>query len=155
MIVILQRVKEASVTVDDACVARCDKGFLLLLGVAEGDEEKDADLLAEKIAKLRVFEDENERMNLSVTDVGGKILVVPNFTLLASYRKGNRPDFMNSARPETAEKLFRYFCDRMDQLVPGVTRGIFGAHMHVSLVNDGPLTIPMDSQVLRAPKRAK
>ena len=155
MIVILQRVSEASVTVDDACVARCNKGFLLLLGVAEGDEEKDADLLAEKIAKLRVFEDENERMNLSVTDVGGKILVVPNFTLLASYRKGNRPDFMNSARPEAAEKLFRYFCDRMDQLVPGVTRGIFGAHMHVSLVNDGPLTIPMDSQVLRAPKRAK
>lgn len=155
MIAILQRVKEASVTVDDTCVAKCDKGFLLLLGVAEGDEEKDAELLADKIAKLRVFEDENERMNLSITDVGGKILVVPNFTLLASYRKGNRPDFMNSAKPEAAEKLFNRFCDMMNERVPGVTRGVFGAHMHVSLVNDGPLTIPMDSQVLRGPKRAK
>jgi D-tyrosyl-tRNA(Tyr) deacylase len=155
MIVILQRVSEASVTVEGECVARCDKGFLLLLGVAEGDEEKDAELLADKIAKLRVFEDEGGKMNLSVTDVGGKILVVPNFTLLAAYRKGNRPDFMNSARPEEAERLFRYFCDLMEERVPGVTRGIFGAHMHVSLLNDGPLTIPMDSAVLRAPKRAK
>lgn len=155
MIVILQRVKEASVTVGDECVANCDKGFLLLLGVAEGDEEKDAELLADKIAKLRVFEDENERMNLSVTDVGGKILVVPNFTLLASYRKGNRPDFMNSAKPEEAKRLFERFCELMEQRVPGVTHGVFGAHMHVSLVNDGPLTIPMDSQVLRGPKRAK
>lgn len=155
MIVILQRVSEASVTVDEECVARCDKGYLLLLGVAEGDEEKDAELLADKIAKLRVFEDEEGRMNLSVTDVGGKILVVPNFTLLAAYRKGNRPDFMNSAKPEEAKRLFEYFCDLMEQRVPGVTRGVFGAHMHVSILNDGPLTIPMDSAVLRAPKRAK
>ena len=155
MIAILQRVSEASVTVDDVCVAKCDKGFLLLLGVAEGDDEKDAELLADKIAKLRVFEDENERMNLSVTDVGGKILVVPNFTLLASYRKGNRPDFMNSARPDEAKALFEHFCALMEERVPGVTRGVFGAHMHVSLVNDGPLTIPVDSQVLRGPKRAK
>lgn len=154
MIAILQRIKEASVTVDDVCVAECDKGFLLLLGVADGDEEKDAQLLADKIAKLRVFEDENERMNLSITDVGGKILVVPNFTLLASYRKGNRPDFMNSAKPEEAKALFEYFCDLMEERVPGVTRGVFGAHMHVALVNDGPLTIPMDSLVLRGPKRA-
>lgn len=94
-------------------------------------------------------------MNLSVTDVGGKILVVPNFTLLAAYRKGNRPDFMNSAKPEEAKRLFEYFCDLMEQRVPGVTRGVFGAHMHVSILNDGPLTIPMDSAVLRAPKRAK
>lgn len=154
MIAILQRVNEASVTVDGICVAKCEKGFLLLLGVAEGDERKDAELLADKISKLRVFEDENERMNLSIKDVGGKILVVPNFTLLASYRKGNRPDFMNSAKPDEAKRLFEYFCDLMDERVPGVTRGIFGAHMHVSLVNDGPLTIPMDSEVLRGPKRA-
>lgn len=154
MIAILQRVKEASVTVDGICVAKCEKGFLLLLGVAEGDERKDAELLADKISKLRVFEDENERMNLSIKDVGGKILVVPNFTLLASYRKGNRPDFINSAKPDEAKRLFEYFCDLMDERVPGVTRGIFGAHMHVSLVNDGPLTIPMDSEVLRGPKRA-
>ena len=152
---VLQRVTHARVEIDGRTVGECGKGLMILLGVAEGDEEKDAELLADKIAKMRVSEDEGGKMNLSVTDVGGKILVVPNFTLLAAYRKGNRPDFMNSARPEEAERLFRYFCDFMEERVPGVTRGIFGAHMHVSLLNDGPLTIPMDSAVLRAPKRAK
>jgi len=153
MIAILQRVKEASVTVGGETVSSCGQGILVLLGVARGDTERDAQLLADKISKLRIFEDEEGKMNLSVNDIGGGILVVPNFTLLASYRRGNRPDFMNSETPEEAERLFGYFCEYITPLVPSVGRGIFGAEMLVSLTNDGPITIPMDSEVLKAPKR--
>ena len=154
MIAILQRVTEASVTIDGTVTASCGRGFMILLGVAKGDTERDAELLADKISKLRVFEDETDKMNLSVNDIGGGILVVPNFTLLASYRRGNRPDFMNSERPEEASRLFNYFCDYIGRVIPSVSRGTFGAHMHVSLVNDGPITIPMDSAVLKMPKNA-
>ena len=149
MIAILQRVSRASVSVDGVTVARCGKGFLILLGVARGDGEEDCRLLADKISKLRVFQDENGRMNLSVCDVGGSLMVVPNFTLLASYRKGNRPDFLGSAPPETAEPLFEYFTDYISGLVPDTERGIFGADMKVDLLNDGPVTIAMDSNVLK------
>ncbi len=152
MIAIVQRVLSASVTVEGETVGSCGKGFMVLLGVARGDTETDAQLLADKIAKMRIFEDAEEKMNLSLTDVGGGVLVVPNFTLLASYRRGNRPDFFNSEAPQRAEELFRYFCERMQPQVPRLERGVFGAHMEVSLVNDGPITIPMDSAVLRAPK---
>ncbi len=154
MIAVLQRVTCASVTIDSEMTASIGKGFMILLGVAKGDTETDAELLADKIAKLRVFEDENAKMNLSVTDIGGEILVVPNFTLLASYRKGNRPDFFGGERPEEAKRLFLYFCDYIAKSVPSVARGTFGADMKVALLNDGPVTIPMDSAVLRAPKRA-
>ncbi|MBQ8748090.1 MAG: D-tyrosyl-tRNA(Tyr) deacylase [Clostridia bacterium] len=153
MIAILQRVTNASVTIDGEMTASIGRGFMVLLGVAKGDTETDAELLADKVAKMRVFEDENGKMNLSVTDIGGEVLVVPNFTLLASYRRGNRPDFMNSERPEEAKRLFTYFCDYIGKTVP-TARGTFGADMKVSLLNDGPVTIPMDSAVLKAPKNA-
>ena len=153
MIAILQRVSEASVEIDGVVTGAVGKGYMILLGVAKGDTELDGELLAEKISKLRIFEDESGKMNLSVNDVAGGVLVVPNFTLLASYRRGNRPDFMGSERPEEARRLFDHFCNTMEKLVSKVARGTFGAHMHVSLLNDGPITIPMDSAVLRQPKK--
>ncbi len=149
MIAILQRISSGSVKVDGEIVASCEKGFLVLLGVAYGDEETDARLLADKIVKMRVFTDENDKMNLSVNDIGGGIMIVPNFTLLASYKKGNRPDFMNSAAPAKAKELFEYFVEYIKKYNENVTTGRFGAHMEVSIVNDGPVTIPMDSNVLK------
>lgn len=149
MIAILQRISSGSVKVDGEIIASCGKGFLVLLGVANGDEETDARLLADKIVKMRVFTDENDKMNLSVTDIGGGIMIVPNFTLLASYKKGNRPDFMNSATPVKAKALFEYFVRYIKEYNENVTTGRFGAHMEVSIVNDGPVTIPMDSNVLK------
>lgn len=149
MIAILQRVKKADVSVDGTVVGSCGKGFLILLGVAEGDDMRDCELLAAKISKLRVFTDENGKMNLSVKDIGGSILAVPNFTLLASYKKGNRPDFMNSAHPTVAKPLFEAFCELLTAEGIPVERGVFGADMAVELVNDGPVTVPMDSKVLR------
>lgn len=156
MIAIVQRIAEGRVTVDNQVIAECPgKGLLILLGVAKGDEENDAILLADKIAKLRIFSDENDKMNLSVTDVDGGIIVVSNFTLLASYRKGNRPDYMNSADPETAEQLYDFFTEYIKKYTDKVTHGQFGADMKVSIINDGPVTIPMDSNVLKQPKKAK
>ncbi len=156
MIAVVQRISEGRVTVDNRIIAECDgKGLLVLLGVAQGDEELDATLLADKIAKLRIFSDENDKMNLSVTDVEGGIIVVSNFTLLASYRKGNRPDYMNSADPATAEKLYEFFIEHISKYTDKVSHGKFGADMKVSIINDGPVTIPMDSAVLRQPKNSK
>lgn len=149
MIAILQRVKRACVSVDGTVAGSCGKGFLILLGVAEGDDLRDCELLAAKISKLRVFTDENGKMNLSVKDIGGSILAVPNFTLLASYKKGNRPDFMSSAHPTVAKPLFEAFCELLAGEGIPVERGVFGADMEVELVNDGPVTVPMDSKVLR------
>ncbi len=153
MIAIIQRVQHASVTIEGQVTGACGKGFLVLLGVAEGDGAHDAEILADKIAKLRIFEDADEKMNLSLTDIGGELLVVPNFTLLASCRRGNRPDFTASARPETASPLFDYFCDYIGRTIPHVARGTFGADMQVALVNDGPITIHMDSDILKLPKK--
>lgn len=149
MIAVLQRIESASVTSDGMPYSRCGKGFLVLLGVSADDDEKDATLLADKISKLRVFEDSEERMNLSVNDIGGSVMVVPNFTLLAGYKKGNRPDFIRSAKPDRANELFEYFCNYIAGIVPNVERGKFQSDMKVSLVNDGPVTISMDSRVLR------
>ncbi len=148
MIIILQRVLESSVVVDGEKVASSGKGLLLLAGVEKGDDEQDAALLAEKILKMRIFEDENEKMNYSVSDIGGSIVIVPNFTLLAAYRKGNRPDFTASAPPAEAKRLFEYLCSYMSDRIH-TERGIFGADMKVSLLNDGPVTICMDSRVLK------
>ena len=111
MIAVIQRVSRASVTIDGACHSKIENGLLVLLGVKNGDEEIDAKLLAEKISKLRIFSDENDKMNLSVQDVSGSILVISNFTLLANYKKGNRPDYMNGAKPDEASRLYDYFCD--------------------------------------------
>ncbi|MBQ4044120.1 MAG: D-tyrosyl-tRNA(Tyr) deacylase [Clostridia bacterium] len=154
MIAIIQRVTEASVSIDGSVVGSCGHGFMILLGVARGDTERDAQLLAEKIAKLRVFEDGEGKMNLALGDIGGSVLVIPNFSLLASYRRGNRPDFFGAEVPEKASPLFDYFCEQIGRFVPLVGRGVFGAEMKVALINDGPITIHMDSEVLKAPKNA-
>ena len=144
---VIQRVSEASVTVDGAVVGEIGRGFLVLLGVMDGDTEADADVLAGKVARLRVFTDENDKMNLSVTDVGGAVLCVSQFTLCADVKKGNRPSFTPSAPPEKAERLYEYFTRRLlAEGVSAVARGVFGADMKVRLLNDGPVTILFDSE---------
>lgn len=153
MIAVLQRVAGASVTIDGALYSQIGKGILILLGVAEEDTEEDVRLLVEKIPKLRIFEDEEGKMNHSLTDIGGEVMVVSNFTLLASYRKGNRPDYMHAARPEQAIPLYEAFLEQIHTKVPTVAHGQFGADMQLSLTNDGPVTIVMDSNVLKQPKR--
>lgn len=149
MIAIVQRVSEGRVSVNGSVVGSCARGLFVLLGVAAGDSEEDAKLLAEKIIRLRIFSDENGKMNLALKDVNGEMLIVSNFTLLASYRKGNRPDYMNSAPPDEARKLYNFFVSYVKERVPRVGEGIFGADMQVSITNDGPVTIPMDSKVLK------
>ncbi|CAN5551957.1 D-tyrosyl-tRNA(Tyr) deacylase [soil metagenome] len=142
MRIVLQRVKEASVSVDGELVSEIGAGLLLLVGVAEGDSKTEADWLAEKVAGLRIFNDGDGKMNLGVSDVGGEILAVSQFTLLGDVRRGKRPSFIKAARPEEAEPLFDYFCERLrDAGVSSVLTGRFGAMMDVSLVNDGPVTI--------------
>lgn len=149
MTAVLQKVSRASVTVEGERISECEKGFLVLLGVSEEDNGEDARLLADKISKLRVFEDSDDKMNLSVNDVGGTVLVVPNFTLMASYKKGNRPSFVHGAPFEKAEELYNFFCDIIKDTVPCVKKGKFRSHMAVELVNDGPVTMVLDSRVLR------
>ncbi len=149
---VIQRVANASVVVDGETVGSCGRGYLILLGVANGDTETDAQLLAKKIASLRIFRDENDKMNLSIRDIDGEILVISQFTLLANYRHGNRPDFLESAKPEEANRLYEYFKELMSFEVRRVESGIFGADMKVSLTNDGPVTICMDSEVLKKKK---
>ena len=148
MIAVLQRVSKASVSVDGAIVGKCGKGLAILLGVADGDNEKDAKTLAEKISKLRIFTDENDKMNLSVMDIEGEALVVSNFTLLANYAHGNRPDYMQAAKPAEADRLYEYFCTKLAEYGIPVKKGIFGADMAVEISNDGPVTIVMDSKIL-------
>jgi D-tyrosyl-tRNA(Tyr) deacylase len=143
--IVLQRVSEASVTVGGEAVSEVGHGLLLLVGVAAGDGEAQADWLAEKVAGLRIFNDEEGKMNLSVRDVGGAVLAVSQFTLLADTRKGKRPSFVHAAPPEEAEPLFDYFCKRLRASGVGtVETGTFGAMMEVALVNDGPVTIVLE-----------
>lgn len=149
---VIQRVSHASVEVDGKIVGSCERGYLILLGVAEGDTELDAELLCKKIAALRIFRDENEKMNLSIRDIDGEALVISQFTLLANYRHGNRPDFLASAKPDVANRLYKYFKDLLSRELRRVECGIFGADMKVSLTNDGPVTICMDSEVLKNKK---
>lgn len=147
---ILQRVSFAEVKVDGNTVGKIDSGFLILLGIAEGDTRKEADALSAKISTLRVFTDENDKMNLSLADIDGEVLVISNFTLYADCSHGRRPSFIKAARPETAEPLYEYFCKRMsDNGVRRVEKGIFGADMKVSLLNDGPVTIDIDTRDLK------
>jgi len=154
MIAVIQRVKRASVKVEGRITGACEKGLAILLGVAEGDCEKDAALLADKISKLRIFCDENDKMNLSLKDIGGGAVVVSNFTLLANYRHGNRPDFMGAASPENANALYEEFIKLFsDNLGKEVGRGVFGASMEYEIINDGPVTIVMDSNILKMPKK--
>ena len=144
MRVVAQRVSEASVSVDGEVVGSCGRGLVLLLGVAEGDDEAAAERLAGKVARLRIFENDDGRFDLSLLDVGGEALAVSQFTLIADTRKGNRPSFTEAARPELAEPLYERFCEALEQEGVRVARGIFGARMEVSLVNDGPVTIILD-----------
>ena len=152
MKIILQRVLRASVSVDGEIRGRCGRGFLVLVGVERDDSEEDARVLADKIAALRVFEDENGKMNLSVRDVGGSALSVSNFTLSASCRRGNRPDFTAAAPPEEARKLYEGFSEMLGELVP-TEMGVFGADMKIDMIADGPVTVPLDSATLRGPRR--
>ena len=148
MICVLQRVKRASVVVDGQTVGECKAGLCILLGVADGDTEEDARALAEKAINLRIFTDENDKMNLSLKDIDGEALVVSNFTLLASYRKGRRPDYMMAAAPAEANRLYEYFSGLLKGELKHTAQGIFGADMELTIVNDGPVTIVMDSKVL-------
>jgi D-tyrosyl-tRNA(Tyr) deacylase len=148
MRVVVQRVKNASCVIDGKLYSQIDTGYLLLVGFTHTDTLKEVKYLAKKIANLRVFEDENGKMNLSVKDINGSALVISNFTLMANYKKGNRPDYMGGAKPQEANRLYTYFCDYLSTLIP-TERGEFGADMKVALLNDGPVTIVMDSEVLR------
>ena len=125
---------------------------MILLGVAQGDTEEDARLLATKICNLRIFTDENDKMNLSVKNIDGEALVISQFTLMANYKHGNRPDYLESAPPAEANRLYEFFADLMAAELRHVGRGVFGAHMEVSLLNNGPVTICMDSEVLKKKK---
>lgn len=148
MKLVVQRVEYASVSVDGAIVGECKNGLMLLLGVSEGDTREDADALARKLLGLRIFTDENDKMNLSIKDIGGEALVVSNFTLLANYRKGNRPDYMQAAKPDVARELYEYFAGLLSAEISHVGMGAFGEHMQIDMRADGPVTIVMDSEVL-------
>lgn len=144
---VIQRVLEASVAIDGRTVSRIGPGLLVLLGVEVVDEPSDVVWLAGKIAKMRIFQDDQGKMNLSITEVGGEILVVSQFTLHASTQKGNRPSFIRAAAPELSEPLYEAFCDAIGRETGRPpARGVFGADMKIHLVNDGPVTIVMDSR---------
>ncbi|WP_281888973.1 D-aminoacyl-tRNA deacylase [Paenibacillus sp. YYML68] len=146
MLVVLQRSKAASVTVDGELVGRIDSGLVLLVGIAEGDTEHDAKYVADKIAGLRIFEDEQGKMNHSITETGGQILSVSQFTLYGDCSKGKRPNFMAAARPEKAEPLYETFNELLRGHGLTVETGRFGAMMDVALVNDGPVTLIVESK---------
>ena len=143
---VIQRVSQAKVVVDENTVGQIGKGFLILLGVHEQDTQADVDYLVGKISKLRVFEDEQQKMNRSIIDVGGEILSISQFTLFADTKKGNRPSFVQAAKPDTAIPLYEAFNEGLRQVGIPVETGIFGADMKCHLVNDGPVTIIIDSQ---------
>ena len=149
---VIQRVAHASVVVDGQTTGSCGAGYMILLGVAEGDTETDAELLCRKILNLRIFTDEAGKMNRSIKDIDGEMLVISQFTLMANYRHGNRPDFLASAKPDEANRLYEYFKSLAAKELRRVESGVFGAHMEVSLLNDGPVTIVMDSEVLKSKK---
>ncbi len=144
MKIVLQRVNSASVKVDGKICGEIDKGYLVLLGVGEGDTEDDCRRLADKIINLRIFADENDKINLSLGTVGGSLLVVSQFTLYADCRKGNRPNFIEAAKPDEAERLYNYFVDYCRSKGQTVETGIFGADMKVELLNDGPFTVILE-----------
>ena len=153
MIAVIQRVNNATVYADGVLSGNIGKGLYILLGVTNTDTDIDASLLAEKISKLRIFSDENGKMNLSVMDVDGEIMVVSNFTLNANYSHGNRPDYFSSAAPAEANRLYELFKDSIKVKTKHLASGIFGADMRTEMTTDGPVTIVMDSKVLKGGKK--
>ncbi len=144
MKIIIQRVLNASVEVDGSVKGKIGKGYLVLLGIGQEDTEADAQRIAAKMIGLRIFSDENDKINLSLKDVDGELLIISQFTLYADCRKGNRPNFINAAKPDHAKKLYEYFIEICKQSVDVVESGVFGADMKVSLINDGPFTITLE-----------
>ena len=143
---VIQRVRHASVTIDGVVKSKIDQGLLILVGVEDSDTQEDVNWLAQKIAALRIFDDANGVMNLSLSDIGGEALVVSQFTLWASYKKGNRPSYIRASRPERAIPMYEAFCARLSEVLGRpVCTGEFGADMKVELLNDGPVTICMDT----------
>ena len=142
---VIQRVTHADVVVDGNEIGRIDKGFMVLIGVSKEDDRAIADKMVDKMIKLRIFEDENGKTNLSLDDVGGELLLISQFTLYANCKKGNRPSFIDAGAPDEANALYEYIIERCKERVNAVERGEFGADMKVSLLNDGPFTIVLDS----------
>ena len=145
MKLVLQRVKKSSVTIDNKIYSEINKGIMILVGIEKGDTKSEAQWLADKVLKLRIFEDENDKMNLSILDVKGEILAVSQFTLAGNCKKGTRPSFDNAEQPKIAKKLYEDFCKILSQTVP-VKTGVFGAMMDVSLINDGPVTFILEKK---------
>ena len=144
MKLVVQRVKNASVEVDNKIIGKINEGFMVLLGVKQDDTKEVADFLSEKLCNLRVFRDENDKMNLSIKDIDGELLIISQFTLYADCKKGNRPGFEEAARPEKANELYEYFIEKCKEKVRKVEHGKFGADMKVSLLNNGPVTIILE-----------
>lgn len=146
MRVVVQRVKHASVTINGTVNGKINNGFLVLLGIQSTDSKQDVDYLVKKVTNLRIFSDENDKMNLSLKDVNRELLIVSQFTLYANCKEGNRPSFVEAAKPDIAIPLYEYFVSECKKIIPVVETGIFGADMKVELLNDGPVTIIMDSK---------
>jgi len=147
---VIQRVSSASVTVDGNIVGSCNEGYMILFGAAEGDTLEDIEILAKKTVNLRIFRDENDKMNKSILDIDGEALVISQFTLCADVKKGNRPSFINAMQPDLASQYYDIFCEKLKEFgVKRVEKGIFGADMKVSLVNNGPVTILFDTEIWR------
>ncbi len=147
---VIQRVSEASVKVDGKIVGECNQGYMILFGAVQGDTEADIDILAQKTVNLRIFCDEDDKMNKSILDIDGEILAISQFTLAADVKKGNRPSFIKALEPTLAEKYYDIFCQKLKELgVKRVEKGIFGADMKISLINDGPVTILYDTEIWR------
>ena len=145
---VIQRVQHASVTVNEKVIGQIGKGFLVLIGVSNDDTKETADKLVKKLVGLRIFEDENGKTNLSLADVNGELLLISQFTLYANCKRGNRPSFIESGDPALAEELYEYIISKCQENVPVVEKGSFGADMKVSLINDGPFTIILDSDCM-------
>lgn len=146
MKLVIQRVTHASVTVDNNIIGKIGKGYMVLIGVSDTDTEEIADKMLDKMIKLRIFEDENGKTNLSLADVGGELLLISQFTLYANCKKGNRPSFIEAGAPDHANALYEYIIEKCKERVDVVEQGEFGAEMKVELLNDGPFTVILDSQ---------
>lgn len=145
MKLLIQRVKNSNVKVDNKIIGNINKGLLVFVGITHNDTKQDIEKLCKKMCKLRIFEDENNKMNLSIKDIEGELLVVSQFTLYADCSNGNRPSFTNAAKPEFANELYEYFIECCKKEVNIVKKGCFGAHMEISLINDGPVTIMLEN----------